>query len=68
VSAPPPGSGRASLADALQSVAWEYNEDEASLSPLVATIRYFESFPWEGTGDGSRDGGELPHAGLVSEG
>lgn len=55
------GSGRPvrpSLADTLQSVLWEYNEDEHSLSPLVATIRYFERFPWEGPDEGSGDGGE----------
>ena len=39
---------RSSLADTMQSVLWEYDEEEHTLSPLVATLRYFESFPWEG--------------------
>lgn len=49
---------RPSLADTLQSVRWEYNEDEHSLSPLVATIRYFESFPWEGPAEDPDRAGE----------
>ena len=44
----PKPSTPGTLADALQSVNWEYDEAVLDLSPLVATDRYFQSFPWDG--------------------
>ncbi len=35
------------LAEAIDSVRWDYDPDEDDLSPLVSTERYFRDFPWE---------------------
>lgn len=39
------------LADALDRVRWDYDPAQQLLSPLVATARWFEDFPWDGEGD-----------------
>ena len=49
MSATPPDP--ATLADILESVNWEYDDAVLDLSPLVATDRYFQSFPWDGEED-----------------
>ena len=47
---------RPSLAELIDAVRWDYTPDERLLSPLTATARYFEAFPWDG------EGGEEPPA------
>lgn len=39
---------RATLADAMDGVRWDYDPARQILSPLVATARWFEGFPWDG--------------------
>jgi hypothetical protein len=48
------------LADALQSVNWEYEGAVLDLSPLVATDRYFQSFPWDGEESLPADSARVP--------
>ncbi|HEV2843913.1 MAG TPA: hypothetical protein VG477_03630 [Thermoanaerobaculia bacterium] len=36
------------LGDAVNGVRWDFDPSRRLLSPLVATARYFESFPWDG--------------------
>ncbi|HBL27189.1 MAG TPA: hypothetical protein DD490_10175 [Acidobacteria bacterium] len=36
------------LADALDGVRWDFDPTRRILSPLVATARWFEDFPWDG--------------------
>lgn len=36
------------LAEAIGAVRWDYDPGETLLSPLVATARFFASFPWDG--------------------
>lgn len=40
-------SRRASVADVLDAVRWDYDPESQQLSPLVSTERYFRDFPWE---------------------
>lgn len=40
--------GGQTLADLLDGVRWDFDPARQSLSPLVATARWFEDFPWEG--------------------
>jgi hypothetical protein len=56
---------RASLADLLEEVRWDYDPARRLASPLLPTARYFEDFPWEGTDElpapaASADTGEEP--------
>jgi hypothetical protein len=52
---------RASLADLLEEVRWDYDPARRLASPLLPTARYFEDFPWEGTDvTGNADTGEEP--------
>ena len=39
---------RITLADALDGVRWDFVAARPVLSPLVATTRWFEDFPWDG--------------------
>lgn len=43
-------SGRSglTLADALDGVRWDFDAARQVLSPLAATARWFEDFPWDG--------------------
>jgi len=53
---------RASLADALEEVRWDYDPTRRLASPLLPTARYFADFPWEGTDESPApaDPGEEP--------
>lgn len=56
----PPGT---TLADLLDGVRWDFDPAQQRLSPLVATSRWFEDFPWEGEEDGAAppgNGSALP--------
>jgi hypothetical protein len=44
----PPGT---TLADLLEGVRWDFDPAQQALSPLVATARWFEHFPWDGEED-----------------
>ena len=41
------GPGTLRLAEAIDSVRWDYDPEDDQLSPLVSTERYFRDFPWE---------------------
>ena len=47
------------LADLLDSVRWDYDPAQRMLSPLVATARWFEGFPWDGE-DGEEEAAAPP--------
>lgn len=51
------------LADLLDGVRWDYDPAQRMLSPLVATARWFEGFPWDG-----EDGEEGTDAPLAPKG
>jgi hypothetical protein len=47
----PPETGEqrpATLGEAVSGVRWDYDPSLRLLSPLVASARYFEQFPWDG--------------------
>lgn len=50
------------LADLLDGVRWDFDPAQRLLSPLVATARWFEDFPWDGEEDGAKppDSGPVP--------
>lgn len=50
------------LADLLDGVRWDFDPAQPPLSPLVATARWFEDFPWDGAEDGDAppDSGPAP--------
>jgi len=39
---------RRSLGEAVDEVRWDHDPLRKLLSPLVASARYFEEFPWDG--------------------
>ena len=39
---------KTTLADLLDGVRWDFDPAQQLLSPLVATARWFEHFPWDG--------------------
>ena len=52
---------RASLADALEEVRWDYDPTRRLASPLLPTARYFADFPWDG-----QENAEEKKPGLIS--
>lgn len=42
---------RTTLADLLDGVRWDFDPAQRLLSPLAATARWFEDFPWNGEED-----------------
>ena len=55
---------RASLADALEEVRWDYDPTRRLASPLLPTARYFADFPWEGWEEDAEE--KEPGLGLIS--
>ena len=57
------------LADALDGVRWDYAAARPQVSPLVATARWFQDFPWDGEEEaGDPEAGDPGAGGAAARG